>query len=132
MNNLTQLSWACWNPQQLQLVDAFQRYGCSLVSCYPDGSNTGFVHTVGLEYSSEHPELLSVDLPKSDGKILIDSLATLVKDGRRFREGDVYEDLAGRSKVCFVAMGQQDFRHMAVAAWFYHYEPFRVLKVVAA
>lgn len=132
MNHPKRFSWNCWNPQQRQLIDAFQKHGCSLVSCYPENPTTGFVHTVGLEYCSEHPEFLSLELPKQEGKRLLDTLATKVQAGQRFRVGPVYEPQPGHAKIRFVPLEQQDYQHLMVAAWFYHYQPFRALKVVAA
>ena len=75
-----------------KIREDLRRYGWTVLSTpYHDEV---FVHTLGLHWSCQHPDLEVIGLPDDLGTTLLNELAQRVKNGHHFRSGDRIEDVA--------------------------------------
>jgi len=75
-----------------KIREDLRRYGWTVLSTlYHD---TVFIHTLGLHWSYQHPDLEVLGLEDELGTALLNELAQRVKNGQRFQSGDLIEDVA--------------------------------------
>jgi hypothetical protein len=94
------------------MIDAIraevEAHGVQVVLCPSEGDAPAYGHTVGLQKSHEHPEIIVVGLDEGEeGGLthdLLESMAQEVVEGRRFAAGDTDSDLLEGHTVAFRAV----------------------------
>lgn len=133
MNNRTYCTLEdCQTRAQSKIIENIEKNGWSLVGVFgEEEGDFGHVYTVGLEHSFEHPEIAVVGVPFSTASGLLNGLAGLIADGRRFRPGEKPTDLPVRGRIRFDSIARHHYEdYLNVGRWFYKGEEFRALQIV--
>jgi hypothetical protein len=81
------------DPSEQKLVDDVARHGWHLVCVAADATGPGFVYSVGLMQTFDHPEIIMVGMAIDPMGRIINTMGDQVRGGRSFREAGLYEDL---------------------------------------
>lgn len=90
-----------------------------------------FAYSVGLARTPGQAEVIVVGLPADTAQSLINRVADLVDEGRRFAAGDTADDIADGFPVQFRAVTKAQAEvHLRWAQWLHGDAPFDVVQLV--
>jgi hypothetical protein len=83
--------------RRMQIFDRMKHdiatQGFTVMAVFPSEVSPGFAYTIGLSESTGHPELLLFALPMQAAHVVLGDLATRIKAGERFSDGDVINEV---------------------------------------
>jgi hypothetical protein len=108
-----------------------ERHGLHILHIYGDAEWPEFAYSVGLHRNFSQAEVIVLGLPKHVGHGILNRLADLSREGRRFRAGDTTDEILNGYSVTFrpVPPGHLE-AHFGWAIWFYGEEAFPALQLV--
>jgi hypothetical protein len=108
------------DESETQLVNDVNEYGWHMITVPPDDQGPGFTYTIGLFKSYGHPEVIIFGLPIPVMQGVLDVVAEIVKDGRRFVDGEQTDDVMEGYACAFRTVHRDHYRgHFGFAIWFY-------------
>lgn len=106
-------------------------YGLHVMHVGGDNDWPEFAYTVGLWRTFEQAELIILGLPQDAAHAILNYVADLARDGRRFHAGDVAEDVLDDHPIQFRAVPPAQGRaHFGWARWYHAPDAFPTLQLV--
>jgi hypothetical protein len=103
--------------------------GWHMITVSEDAVGPGFTYSIGLFKSYGHPEVVVFGLPNDAMQRIVDIIATLVKAGRSFGDGDQTPDVLEGYSCAFRAVRLEHYKqHFGYAMWFYKGTAFSALQ----
>lgn len=107
-----------------------EAFGLHVLRIRGDDEYPEYAYSVGLPTLGQ-PEVLVLGLPADVAQALINRVADLVDEGRRFADGDTVHDIADGFPVVFRAVpAAQAAAHCKWIAWYHEGAPVEVLQLV--
>lgn len=106
-------------------------YGWSVIGIEEDDEGPTYSFSVGLYHTLGAPELLVVGQKPPTAQGIINHAAELMRDGRRFADGERTDDILGGYPAVFAAVDPRYHReYLGYARWLYRGSDFPVLQIV--
>ena len=116
-----------------RLLRNVREHGCHLMGIAAEAQVPAYVFSIGLYLNYAHAELVMFGLDPTDACAVINAVRDRAAAGRRYRAGDVCDDLPLERKVCFVEVPLEAYdSYLGTAIWFYAKLPqsFPCLQIV--
>lgn len=114
-----------------KVISDVRDYGWHVVIIPDDEEGPGFAFTIGLASTFEHPEVAIVGLPAATMHTMLNTIAELVRAGKRFTRGDRSAEVLEGYDVAFIAVDRAHYDEwLGYAVWFHRGEGFAALQVV--
>jgi hypothetical protein len=81
------------DPYEQSIIDDIRRFGWSVACVRAGPSGPGFVYSVGMMETLDHPEIIMFGLEVALMGRLVNDIGADVRTGRRFDEPGLYEGL---------------------------------------
>lgn len=119
------------DANEKKIRDDLAKCSCSVVQVKAEGGVPGWSYTVGLFKTFGSPEIIVIGLEEEVALSLLNRVANLLENGRRFHEGDRQCDLLSTVECEFRHVERRWVRHvMGYGAGFYGRDTFPVLQCV--
>jgi Domain of unknown function (DUF4262) len=113
-----------------KVADDIRKFGLAVITIPSDGKVPTLAYSVGLWGSYHHPEIVVFGLPPEVGHTIINDIGRLVKNGKRFKDGDIIKKLSNLP-MAFVEVPKDRFEgHLTVALTYYEHAEFPALQLV--
>ncbi len=114
------MCWTCdgWSDEEIRqwYLDTIEEVGWALCAVEAGPSSPPFTYTVGLTRFHDHPELVMSGLSGPDAAPLLNELGQHVREGHRFRAGDVITSFSSHR---YQVLRVNDPRRLAMAQEIY-------------
>jgi len=102
-----------------KIVSDVATVGWHMISVPADEHGPGFTYTIGLIKSYSHPEVIIFGLANEVMQRVVAVVATLVKGGRAFVNGDVTDEVLENYVCAFRTVRRAHYEdHLGYAMWF--------------
>lgn len=113
-----------------KVADDIKKFGLAVITVPSDGEVPTLAYSIGLWGARHHPEIVVFGLPPEVAHTIINDVGRRVKNGKRFKDGDVVEKLAN-FPMAFVEVPRDRFEgHLNVALAYYGHGEFTALQLV--
>jgi len=114
-----------------KILDDVRTYGCSVMQVKAEGGVPGWSYTVGLFETSGQPEIIVIGLKEDLALGLLNHIARLFAEDKRFEEGQREKGLLSTVECEFRGVEKRWLRQvMGYAVWFYGGDSFPVFQCV--
>jgi hypothetical protein len=118
-------------PDEIQLVDDVEKYGCHVTRVREEGGFPGWSYTVGITDALGCPELIVIGLKGEVAHSLLNDCAGRLQRGARFQDGSRANGLLSNVDCEFRAIEKRWIKQtMGHGFWFYGGDEFAVLQCV--
>ena len=109
-----------------------ERTGLHILNVFGEGDFPGFSYSVGLTYSYKQPEILIYGLHRETSTDILNHVASLMKEGASFRNGDLSLDVLDGFECKFKNVHKTHYpEHVGWATWLNDYSTdFEVLQLI--
>ena len=112
-------------------LEDIEKYGCHIIHVMAEGELPPFSYTVGIQRSSQAPELIVVGLKQPVAHFVLNEYNRRVRDGERFSDGQFSGGFLEGFDCCFREMDRSNYReYVGWDIWLYGGESFKVLQLV--
>jgi hypothetical protein len=123
--------WQVHDDLEADILASIERVGWHVCVVSADDEGPGFAFSIGLFESFGHPELICFGPPPETLAALINAVGQAVRDGARFEDGSVSNDIIEGNGCAFRTMVKRAYRDfLGYALWFYDGDDFPVLQLV--
>jgi uncharacterized protein DUF4262 len=120
------------NDNDRRLLADVRKYGWHTVGVLGDDEGPGYLFTVGLFHTFQHPELCIFGLSSIEtmGRI-INNAGEMVKESHKFQNDEVSEELLNDYACVLKTVNSKHFHdYFGYARWFYEGDDFSMLQCV--
>ena len=108
-----------------------EEYGCHILNVLEEENYPGFCYSIGIQKSTNHPELIVTGLRAELGQWLINEYNNRVKGGETFEEGKPYTGFLDDFEVQFRKVEKKHYKeYFGWAQWLYKSKSYRVLQLI--
>ena len=119
------------DDSDLKLISDIKEYGWHAIKIYEDESGPGYVFTVGLTYSYNHPEILVMGIKPENAHAILCSMIEEIKNKKTYKKGKIYTDLIQSYPVTFIKVNKEYYKEfLGYDRWFYRSDKFDVLQMI--
>jgi hypothetical protein len=114
-----------------KLLSDIEKYGWHMIGIKEDSEGPGFVFTVGLHKTFEHPEIIIFGLKVETMYGILRVAVEKIKAGEKFNVGIKYEEILENYPVIFFNVSQDFYNeYLGYALWFYKGPNFPAIQCV--
>jgi hypothetical protein len=119
------------DARERKILDDIKTHPCSVLQVREEGGIPGWSYTVGLFETPRQPEVIVIGLKEELALSLLNHIARLLREGKRFDEGHRETGLLSTVECEFRQVEKRWLRQvMGYATWFYGEDSFSVLQCV--
>lgn len=108
-----------------------EKYGCHIIHVMAEGKLPPFSYTVGMQRSSQAPDLLVIGLKQPVAHFVLNEYNGRVRAGERFQDGQLSSGFLEGFDCCFREVDRVHYReYFGWDIWLYGGETFDVLQLV--
>lgn len=107
------------------------QFGLQVISVTSTDYLPSFSYSIGLTQTYQHPEIICFGLPSSLGHEIINDIASMIKNGTIFEEGEIYTDIFQDSRATFLSVDASNLEYYFGAGLnYYQDKSFEALQLV--
>jgi hypothetical protein len=119
------------DPGETQALRDIEAYGCHVIHVMADGDLPPFSYSVGIERTSQAPELFVIGLKQELAHFIVNSYNRRVRGGEVFENLGVYNDFIEGFGCQMRVMDQCFYKnYLGWCRWMYGGNNFKVLQLV--
>ncbi len=121
------------DPADEKLFSNVRQYGCHIMHIIEDEKGPEYSFSIGLYLNYSHPEIVIFGLDHKITNPTINRIASLIREGREFSDGQTSDELFEGLEVVFLSVERKYYGpYLGYANWFYQHlpQPFPVLQLV--
>jgi len=114
-----------------KLIDDIDKYGWHVLKIFEADKGPGFVYSVGLFKTYNHPEIIIVGLKLDLAHILINNIGEDIKNGLRFQSGQMYNDILDNFKCLMIDVKKEHYKeYVGNGLWYYEGDNFPLMQCI--
>jgi len=108
-----------------------RQYGCHILHVMEDETGPRFSYSIGIEKSSNHPELIVTGLKRDLAHRIINAYNERIRGGERFEPDTLYPGFLGNFDVMFRPVLEEHYEeYFGWARWLYKGDDFNVYQLI--
>lgn len=117
--------------QERQALEDIEQYGCHILHVLGEDDLPPFSYSIGIEHSSEAPELIVIGLKHEVAHEIINDYNIRVQKGEAFEDGKFYSDFLEGFEVKMIDVDPKHYKeYLGWGLWLYKGDTFKVLQLV--
>ena len=119
------------DEERARIEKDIQSWGCHVIRVPEDDEGPGFAFSIGFHERFDHPEVIVTGLPLDLMHDIVNGIAEVLLEGKRYEVGQRYGEILDAYECAFVEVDRSfyyDF--LGTARWYYGNDDFDVLQCV--
>lgn len=108
-----------------------EQYGCHILHVLEDETGPRFTYSIGIEKTSQHPELLVTGLKRETSHFIVNEYNSRIRNGESFLPDEMYSGFLGDFDVLFQPVLKEHYEdYFGWGLWLYGGDKFRVYQLI--
>src|SRR5438094_668731 len=117
------------DPYEQHVLSSVEKYGWAVLAIPEDEEGPPFAYSVGIFRTLGQPEVVMIGQKLETMHGILNHVGGLMREGRRFADGELASGVLVGYEACFVAVGREHYpEYFGYARWFYQGDDFPVLQ----
>ncbi len=119
------------NDREEKALKDIEQFGCHILHVMGDDDGPQFSYSIGIQKTSNHPELLITGLKPELSQWIINEYNERIKRGESFQTNVFYKDFLENFEVLFKEVEVKYYdEYFGWGKWFYSGKAFKVFQLV--